>query len=182
MQTRDLATMIIMAVVQFIIALLFAQMGTIITGIPGTNFLFTILLAIPIAFSLLIYEGRRWRIFIQLTIYILLAIPTRIGGAPFDPIARVSSVITAFLIDVLANSLYGFFKRREKLMWWSILISGIYWALTPLLKIPVMIVYYNPEAVDRFINVVMMLYPVIIGEAIVGGYIGYMIFKRYMKF
>lgn len=182
MHTRDLTTIIIMAVLQFVISALFAQMGTVITGIPGTNFLFTILLAIPIAFSLLIYEGRRWRIFMQLALFSLLAIPTRIGGAPFDPIARLGSLATAFLIDLIANSLFGFFKKREKLVWWSVLTSGVYWAILPFFKIVVMIIYYSPEAVERFIEIVTLLYPIILAEALVGGYIGYLIYKRIMKF
>ena len=178
MKTRDLTSIIILAVLQFVISVLLAQMGTVITGIPGTNFLLTILLAIPLSFSLLIYEGRRWRIFIQLTLFSLLSIPTRIGGAPFDPIARLGSVAAALLIDLVANSFYGFFQKRENLKLWSILTSGIYWFILPLFKILVMICYYSPEAVERFIGVVSLLYPVIIGEALIGGYLGYIIYKR----
>lgn len=182
MQTRDVTTIIVMASLQFVIAVLIAQMGTVITGIPGTNFLFTILLAIPISFSLLRYEGRRWRIFFQLTLFSLISMPTYIGGAPFDPTPRLSSLATAFLIDLLANSMYGLFKNTNKLLWWIMLTSATYWILTPLLKIAISIIFYTPEFVEGFTNVVLGLFPIIIVEAIIGGYLGYKIYKRQIRF
>jgi len=181
MQTRDLTTIIVMAVLQFVITVLIAQMGTIITGIPGTNFLFTILLAIPITFSLLTYEGRRWRIFMQLALFVLLAIPTRLGGPAFDPISRLGSLTSAFLIDIIANSLYGQFKKREKLLWWAVIVSGIYWCMIPLFSTVTKILFYTPDTVERFIGIVSLLFPVIIAEALIGGYIGYQIYKRRIK-
>jgi len=181
MKTRDLTSIIILAVLQFVIAVLISHMGTLITGIAGTSFLFTILLAIPISFSMLIYEGRRWRIFAQLTLFILLAMPTTIGGTPFDPMPRFSSVATAFLIDLVGNSLYHFFKNIDKLLLWSMLTSTIYWILTPFLKISVSIVFYSPEFVERFTGVVLCLLPIIIAEAIIGGYFGHKIYKRQIR-
>ena len=181
MQTRDLTTIIVMAVLQLVITVLIAQMGTLITGIPGTNFLFTLLLAIPITFSLLTYEGRRWRIFMQLALFALIALPTRLGGPAFDPVSRFGTFTVAILIDIIANSLYGTFKKRDKLLWWAILCSGIYWCLIPLFSTITKILFYTPEAVEAFIGVVSVLLPVIIGEALIGGYIGYQIYKRQIK-
>jgi hypothetical protein len=181
MKTRDLTTIIIMAALQFVIAVLVSHMGTLITGIAGTSFLFTILLAIPISFSLLIYEGRRWRIFTQLALFTLLAMPTTIGGTPFDPMPRLSSLATAFLIDGIANSLYEFFKKPDKLLWWSMVTSTSYWIMTPFLKIAVSSILYSPEFVERFTSVVLCLLPVIIAEAIIGGYFGYQIYKRQIR-
>ncbi|MCW4021538.1 MAG: hypothetical protein ACOWW1_01380 [archaeon] len=151
------------------------------TGIAGASFLFTILLAIPISFSVLIYEGRRWRIFIQLTLFTLLAMPTTIGGTPFNPTPRLSSLATAFLIDVIINSLYGFFKQHNKLLGWTIITSTLYWIMTPFLKIGVSSIFYTPEFVESFSNVVLFLLPIIITEAIIGGYIGYKIYKYQIK-
>ncbi|MDG6222292.1 MAG: hypothetical protein IAX21_11095 [Candidatus Bathyarchaeota archaeon] len=182
MQTRDVTMIIVMAVLQLVISVSIAQMGTLITGIPGTNFLFTILLAIPISFSLLWYEGRRWRIFFQLALFSLISIPTFIGGAPYDPTPRLSSIATAFLIDIFANSSYGFFNKTKKLLWWSLLTSSIYWVLTPFLKIGVSIIFYSPEFVERFTSVVLGLFPIIIAQAIAGGYIGYKIYKNQIRF
>jgi hypothetical protein len=177
-QTRDITTIIVMAGLQLIIAISIAQMGTLITGIAGTNFLLTIFLAIPISFSLLTYEGRRWRIFMQLALFSLISIPTHIGGTPFDPTPRTSSLATAFLIDIVANSLYGFFKNHNKLLCWAILTSAIYWIMTPLLKIVISTIFYTPEFVESFTSVVLCLFPIIVAEAIIGGYMGYKIHKR----
>jgi hypothetical protein len=181
MKTRDLTAIIIMAVLQVVVAALVSYMGTLSTGIAGSSFMFTILLAIPISFSLLIYEGRRWRIFTQLALFTLLAMPTTIGGTPFDPIPRLSSLATAFLIDLTANSLYGYFKKHKKLLLWSMLTSTIYWILTPFLKMVVSSFIYTPEYVERFTSVVLFLLPIIIAEAIMGGYFGYQIYKRQIR-
>ena len=181
MQTKDITAIIVMAVLQFVIAVLISHTGTLITGIAGTSFLFTILLAIPISFSLLIYEGRRWRIFTQLALFTLLAMPTTIGGTPFDPTPRLSSLAAAFLIDLAANSFYGCFKKPEKLLWWTMLTSTLYWIITPFLKIVVSSIFYEPEFVERFTSVILYLLPVIITEAILGGYFGYQIYKRQIR-
>ena len=178
MKTQEITTIIVMAVLQFVITVFVAQMGTYITGIPGTNFLFTILLAIPISYSLLRYEGRRWRIFTQLVLFSILSIPTYIGGAPFDPTPRLSNIATAFLIDLLANSLYRFFKNNNKMLSWSILTNTIYWIITPFSKIGVSIILYSPEFVESFSNVVLFLLPIIILVAIIGSYFGYKIYQR----
>jgi hypothetical protein len=180
-QTRDITTIIVMAVLQFVLAASVVQMGTLITGIAGASFLFTIILAIPISFSVLMYEGRRWRIFIQLTLFTLLAMPTTIGGTPFNPAPRLSSLATAFLIDVIANSFYGFFKQHSKMLGWAILTSTLYWIMTPFLKIVVSSVFYTPEFVESFTNVVLCLLPIIIAEAIIGGYIGHKIYNYQSK-
>ncbi|MFZ7138782.1 MAG: hypothetical protein ACOWW1_10250 [archaeon] len=178
MQTRDLTTIIIMAVLQFIITALIAQMGTLITGIPGTNFLFTILLTIPITFSSLIFEGRRWRMFLQLTLFAVLIIPTRLGGAPFDVPSRLGTVAAGFLLDLFANSIYKTFKERDKLMWWSVLNGTIVYLLIPFFSIITKILFATPEAVESFLGVLSLLLPVIVAEAAMGGYIGYKIYKR----
>ncbi|MCW4023335.1 MAG: hypothetical protein ACOWW1_05900 [archaeon] len=180
-QTKDITTVIMMAVLQLVITVLIVQMGTLITGIVGTNFLFTIFLAIPISFSLLTYEGRRWRLFIQLALFTLLAMPTTLGGAPFDPTPRLSSLTTAFLLDLVANQLYGFFKKNDKLIWWSILSSIIYWIMTPFFKMVVFSIFYAPGMVESFISVVSLLLPVIIAEAMAGAYVGYKIYNRQLK-
>ena len=62
------------------------------------------------------------------------------------------------------------------------LTSAIYWIITPLLKIAVSIIFYPPEFVEQFTSVVLCLFPIIIAEAIIGGYIGYKIYKRQVRF
>jgi hypothetical protein len=181
MQTRDLTTIIVMAVLQFVITALIAQMGTLITGIPGTNFLFTILLTIPITFSMLIYKGRRWRIFLQMTLFAILIIPTRLGGVPFDVTARLGTIAAGFFLDLIANSIYKIFKDRNKLMWWSVLSGTLAYLLIPVFSIVTKIIFTEPENVERFLGIISLLFPVIVVEAAIGGYIGYQIYKRQIK-
>lgn len=167
-----------MAVLQFVISISIVQMAKVITGIRGANYLFTILLAIPIGFSLLMYGGRRWRFLIQMSIFTLLIIPTNLGGTPFDPVSRMGGIATAFLTDLFANSGYGTFKKSNKLFWWSIVFVVAYWILNPFFSMVVKQLFYTPELVKKFVEVVIVLLPVIIVEAVIGGYIGYKIYGR----
>jgi hypothetical protein len=153
-------------------------MAKVVTGIRGSNYLFTIILAIPICLSLLMYEGRRWRFFIQMSIFTLLIIPTSLGGTPFDPVSRLGGFATAFFVDLLVNSLYGVFKKHKKLVFWSVLVSVVYWALNPFFSTVVKYLFFSPEVMEAFLNVVLVLLPVIMIEAIAGGIIGYQIHQR----
>ncbi|PVX25316.1 MAG: hypothetical protein CW691_04870 [Candidatus Bathyarchaeum sp.] len=181
MNSKDLVLIIVLAVLQFVVVALVVQMGKLVTGVPGTSYLFTILLAIPTTFSLLIYEGRRWRFFIQMSLYTLLIIPTHLCGTPFDPISRLSMIANSFLGDVLANSTYGIFNKHNKLFSWSIIMSIEYWIMNPFFGAIVKQIFYSPEVVEQFVNVVLLLLPVIIVEAVAGGYMGYKIYKKVRK-
>lgn len=181
MKSKDLTLIIVMAVLQFVLSASIVQMGKLITGIRGSNYLFTIILAIPICLSLLMYEGRRWRFFVQMSIFTLLIIPTNLGGTPFDPVSRLGGFATAFLVDLIANSSYGIFWKHKKMFWWSIIICTLYWVLNPFFSTVVKFLFFPPEVMEAFLNVVLVLLPVIIIEAIAGGIIGHQIYRRLKK-
>lgn len=177
-KTKDLSLIIIMAVVGFVSAVSFNQLAGLITGIAGANFLFVISLAIQTSFSTLMYEGRRWRFFIQFSIFSLLTVPTSLGGTPFDLINRIPQIFTAFLADIGINSIYGIFKKKNQLKAWAISTTLAFWLAMPFIGILTMPLYLPSEAVTNFIQIVVILLPVIIVESSFGGYLGYKIYKR----
>jgi hypothetical protein len=176
--SRDLALVILLAVISFIYSLFVGQLGNLLTGIMGLDFLFMFGHAIFISSGLLLYEGRRWRYFLQGFLVALLYIPTFAAGTPFDVLARIPLIITSFFADLVLNSVYGFFEKSSKLVWWALLCATFVILLTPL-SITVNFYFFYPwEMMVSFVNVVALLLPVIIIESIAGGYIGYKIYQR----
>jgi hypothetical protein len=170
-----------MAGIGFVTTALVVQVGTMLTGILGVNYIFTIFLAIQTSFSLLMYKGKRWRFLIQIILFTFLIFPTYVGGVPFDLLSKINLPINAFFGDIIFNSIYGLFEKKDKLLIWSILITVIFWVLNPFFGLVVKSFYLTPEAISKFADVILMLLPVIIIEAVAGGYLGYKIFKRTKK-
>jgi hypothetical protein len=176
--SKDISCIIFMAVLGLVFTALIGQMAGLLSGIRGANYIFTIFLAVQTAISFLIYAGRRWRFFVQFSIFTLLIIPTHLGGLPFAVQSRIHFVITAFLADLIINSFYETFRKREKLKWWSIVGAVFFWVMMPFFSLLIRPLFYSLEAVALFANVVLLLLPVIIVESVAGGYLGYIIFLR----
>lgn len=179
MESKDLAFIIVMAVTGLVTTVLIGQVATMITGIPGANYVLVILIAIQTSFSMLIYQGRRWRFTVQMTLFTFLIIPTYIGGVPFDLLSKTNLLINAFQCDLLFNSVYGTFKKQNKLIWWAILVTVEFWLLNPFIGLAMKsALLYPPEFMAKFVGVFPLIIPVIIIEAIAGGYLGYKIYQR----
>ncbi|PVX23108.1 MAG: hypothetical protein CW691_11605 [Candidatus Bathyarchaeum sp.] len=176
--SKDICLIVVMANIGFFTTLLFGQMARVVTGVPGSNYVFIILLTIQTSFSFQIYEGRRWRVFIQGVIFTILIIPLNFGGTPYNVISKMNYVITPLICDVIFNSLYGIFRRYNKLFLWGVLTTVVFWALNPFLGALTAYVVQPIEYVMAFLNVVLLLLPLIIIESVVGGYIGYKIYLR----
>ena len=166
-ESRDIALVIILAVTSFIYTVFLGQLGNLFTGILGFNYLFIIGHAIIISFSFLIYEGRRWRFLLQSMIVALLTLPSFQSGAPFDLLARATF-----------NSLYPYFCLRNKVVLWAILVPVAFLLITPLTMAANLFLFYTSEAFILYVNVFLLLLPVTMTEAIIGGFVGYKIFKR----
>ena len=167
-----------MAVVGFVITVVINQVAGLITGISGINFLFVITLAIWSSFSSLIYEGRRWRFFFQFALFSVLTTPTSLGGVPFDFISRMPQIFVAFLGDIGINSCYNEFKKSDKLKIWAVSTTTVFWLAMPYISILLMPLFASEETINNFIKIVLVLSPIIIIESIIGGYLGYKIYKR----
>lgn len=179
--SRDLSMIIVFAVLNFIIMLTIGQVVSMITSLPFLAYAITILYAINASVAWLMYEGRRWRILVQGILFNTLAalfIPSYLVPSAF---AGILNVLTA---DLIFNSFYGSFKTKDKLVWWIILLSVFFWVMSPVwVLVFFSSLVYPLETVLSvfFIPAMSAMLPVIIIEAIAGGYIGYKIYRRVEK-
>jgi hypothetical protein len=179
--SKDICCIILMAVLGFVSTALVVQMAGLISGIPGSNYVFTIFLAVQTTISFLVFEGRRWRFFVQFSIFTLLIIPTHLGGLPFAVQSRIHFVITALVADLIINSFYETSRKNGKLKLWSVSGSLLFWVMLPFFSLLIRPLFFSIEAVLLFANVVLLLLPVIVIESVAGGYVGYRIFLRLRK-
>ena len=180
-KSRDLALVILFAVANVVYIYLAGQLGWLFSGLPGSNMAFVIGSAIILTVALLMYEGRRWRFLLQNIIFAILILPTYLVGTPFDIIPRIPLIITAIFTDILFMSLYGFFKKRDRLKLWSVIAVVEYFLVNPFLTGIVFTYIFPPAFVATFINVVLLLLPLSITESIVGALIGYKLYQRTRK-
>jgi len=177
---RELSLIICLAVLGLIVSASIVQIATL-TGIPGASYLFTILLSLLTSFSLLIYEGQRFRFFFQITLFTFLIVPTPIGGVPFDLFSKIQMIANAFFVDIIFNSVYGFFRKKDKLLSWAIMGALVYWTLNPFFGLLIKPLFFSPQFAFRILDVLYWILPVIILESIAGGYLGYKTFMRIKK-
>jgi hypothetical protein len=154
------------------------QLPYIVTGIAGIGYYLIIVHTILYGVAALIFEGRRWRIFFMTAIIAVLTLPLYMGGQPYDIIARLPMLTSAFFFDLIFNSIYKMFKTRHWLLFWAISGVTFHFTLTILLKVPINLIFYTPDVVGALFQATIVFLPVIIIEAIIGGYIGYQIYKK----
>jgi len=178
--SRDITLIVVFAVLDLVLMVLIAQVPQLITGIFGITYVFTIFYAISSSIALLMYEGRRWRRFTQSLLFSLIAL---FLVAAWTPITAIAFPLSYFILDVIFNSVYGFFKEKNKLIWWAILSQVVYWIISPLWLLLFTSFSFSFQAVltNWFIPIFSVMLPIMIIEAVAGGYIGYKIYRRVEK-
>ena len=179
--SRDIALIIMFAVLNLVLFKLIGQLPELVTGIPAIGYVFIIFYAITGSVALLMYEGRRWRLFTQSLLFSSIAFMT---ARIWTPTAAVVTILTAFIIDVGFNSCYGFFKRKNRLHWWVILSQLYSWTTQPIwtmLFVGLFIAPFEDVLTNWFIPLILVMLPAIIIQAIAGSYIGYKIYRRVEK-
>jgi hypothetical protein len=176
-KSRDLALIVMFAVLTFVFQALIGQVPGLITGVPGIGYAFTIVYSIIQSVAFLMYEGRRWRIFAQGLLFSLIAFPFI---PTFTLPAAMAAIINSLIVDVVFNSFYGHFKKENKLFWWILLNQVYYWATLPFWLLPFLsLVTPIQEVLELwFIPLMSVMLPLMIVEAVAGSYIGYKIYKR----
>jgi len=175
--SRDLGLIIVFAVMNFIFMLIIGQVARAIP-IYGIGYVFIIFYSIIASVAWLMYEGRRWRIFAQGLLFnslTLLFIPSR--GSPIV----LGALANVFIVDLIFNSVYGFFKKKNILIWWIIILQVFFWVAAPLFDVVFLsLLVYPFEMVlkNYFIPLISLMLPVMIIEAIAGAYIGYRLYRR----
>jgi hypothetical protein len=165
------------ATLSFVFQILIGQVPNLITGIPGIGYAFTIVYSIIQTVTWLLYQGRRWRIFTQgllTTTLVFLGIPS---WTLFTSMVTISNM---FIVDLVFNSFYEHFKRKNTLYRWIFLAQVYYWTAHPLLFLPFSTLFYPFERFlnNWFIPIMSVMLPIMIIEAIAGSYIGYKIYRR----
>jgi hypothetical protein len=178
METKDLTRAILLAVIVFVTHSWAGQLPYLLTGIPGIGYYLIIVHTILYGVAALIFEGRRWRMLFMTVLMVILTMPLHMGGQPYDIISRLPIITSIFVYDLIFNSLYGTFKKKDKLALWAIIGVTFHFVFGTLLDIPFNLLFYGPEVVEAIFNIVVTFLPVIFVEAIVGAYLGYLIYKR----
>ena len=177
--SRDLALIVMFVAISFVFNVSVGQVPSLITGIPGIAFVFTIVYSIIQSVAYLMYEGRRWRILAQallLNLLYFLFIPS------WTPPVVMATITNMFIVDLIFNSLYGKFKRDNRLFRWILALQVYSWITYSFMALPFLLLIIPMEAVVAyFVTVVIVWLPIIIVEAVAGSYIGYKIYKRVEK-
>jgi len=106
---------------------------------------------------------------------------TFLSGSPFDPLSKIPMIATSFFGDLIFNSFYGFFRDRNKLVWLAIIVVLGYAFMLPFFVTINMSLFYNPQVLNLYLSVYVLLLPVTIVETIIGALIGTLIYKRINK-
>jgi hypothetical protein len=173
--TRDLALIAMFVALSFVFKELIGQIETF-TGIPGSDFVLTIIYSIIQSVAYLMYGGRRWRILAQallLNLLYFLFIPTWTL-----PIA-MATILNWFIVDLVFNSFYGKFEKDNRLFWWILALQVYSWTTYSFMLLPFLSLFIPMEAVIAYFATFGIVWlPVTIAEAIAGSYIGYKIYQR----
>jgi hypothetical protein len=180
-KSRDIALVILFAVISFIYSFFVGQLADLLTGIFGLNYLLIFGHATIISSALLVYKGKRWSLFFQGALVLLLVLPTHQGGLPFDVLARTPILVNTLLGDIIYNSVYKFFKKRNLLVWWATLCVTVFFVISPFLFMLNLYLFYPTEALTTFMELALLMLPVIIIESIIGGYFGYKVYERVIQ-
>lgn len=179
--SRDLTLIIMFAVLAFVFMMLIGQVPELITGIPGIGYAFTVVYSIIQTVAWLMYEGRRWRIFAQGLLFSLL-------GFSFIPTwtrpTGMTIILNTLIVDSVFNSFYGFFEQKNKLLWWTILSQVYYWSTHSLWIVLFASLFFYPFEfmMEQWVIPIMsVMLPIMVIEAIAGGYLGYQIYRRVKK-
>jgi hypothetical protein len=154
------------------------QIPAILTGTAGLGYVTTIGMAFIISLTFLLFEGRRWRFLAHNTLVVILSLPTSFIGAPFDIFPRLVAILAGLPADIILNGFYRKFSDSNKLVWWSILICLEFFSVLPFLQLLFFPLYFPPQYIEAFSNVLILMSPWIIGGAVAGGYFGYKVYQR----
>jgi hypothetical protein len=177
-ETKEIALIILFAVIAFIYQGSIGQLPLLISGIPGLGYLLVIGLRIIYGTAFLIFEGRRWRYFFFIVLFCLLLSFIHVYLNPIYVFANVPTLITGFLSDLIFNSFYERFQRQGKLKWLAILQMTFTSAIDVFLRIFILPIIMPPEFTSTLTSVTLILFPLILFYGILGGYIAFKIHFR----
>ena len=181
--SREIAYLVLISALTIVNFAMVLQFFALFIALPGIAYFVDIIGSILIGLSFLLYRGRRWRMFAQGVLVALLSLPVYLGPgmAPFNFVARISIIIKLLIVDVIFNSLYGRFERKNRLYWLTILLVVFFFTTGPVIDMLYFSLFVPFEVLSVVYSFVFLMLPLIIVLAIVGGSIGYRIYRRVEK-
>jgi hypothetical protein len=183
--SRDISLIITFSALTLIFGVLIGRVPDLITGIAGIGYVFTIVYSISQSVLWSLFEGRRWRILVKVLLVRLISLLLFTSGSLSYVIPpTLATILNSAIIDIFFNSFYSYFKRKNKLFWWIILAQLYFWSTHTLwILVFTSFLYFPFESVIQywFIPVALVMLPIMIIEAIIGGSIGYKIYRRVEK-
>ena len=178
--SRDVALIAMFAALSFVFNVLIGQLPSLITGLAGLGYVFTIVYSIIQSVAYLMYGGRRWRILAQallLNLLYFLFIPS------WTLPVTMATITNMFFVDLIFNSFHGRFKINSRLFRWILALQVYSWTTQSFLVLPFLSLFIPMEAVTAyFFLLVTVMLPIIIVEAVAGSFIGYKIYGRVERF
>jgi hypothetical protein len=183
--SRDISLIITFSALTLIFGVLIGRVPDLITGIAGIGYVFTIVYSISQSVLWSLFEGRRWRILVKVLIVRLISLFLfTSGNLSYIIPPTLATILNSAIIDIFFNSFYSYFKRKNKLFWWIIIAQLYFWSTHTLwILVFTSFLYFPFESVIQywFIPVALVMLPIMIIEAIIGGSIGYKIYRRVEK-
>ena len=180
--SRDISLIITFSAFTLVFGVLIGRVPDLITGIAGIGYVFTIVYSISQSVLWSLFEGRRWRILVKVLLVRLISLLLFTSGSLSYVIPpTLATLLNSAIIDIFFNSFYSYFKRKNKLFWWIIIAQLYFWSTHTLwILVFTSILYFPFESVIQywFIPVALVMLPIMIIEAIIGGSIGYKIYRR----
>jgi hypothetical protein len=177
--SRDVALIVMFAALSFVFQVSIGQLPGLITGNVGMGYIFTIVYSIIQSVAYLLYEGRRWRILAQaliLNLLYLIFIPN------WTPPVAMATITSMFIVDVIFNSFYGSWKKRNRLFRWILTLQLFSWTINTFLNLLFLPLYMQTEMVmELAVPFLLAMLPIIIIEATAGSYLGHKIYQTVQK-
>lgn len=181
--SRDIAYVVMFAALSVVnLATIIQFFSQFFIVIPGIGYAVDVLGPIFGGVAFLLYRGKRWRILVQGILIALLTLPLYLGPVPpGDIIFRIPIIIKALLVDLIFNSFYASFERKNKLYHLTILQLLFFFSVGPFIDMLFSSLFIPFELLWLTYYYVILMLPLIIVLTIIGGSIGYKIYKRLEK-
>jgi hypothetical protein len=169
---------VMFAAISFVFNALIGQLPSLITGLEGMAYVFTIVYSIIQSVAYLMYGGRRWRILAQALLLSLLYFLFMGWTLP----VAMATITNMFIVDLIFNSFHEKFKRDNRLFRWILALQVYSWTTHSFIVLAFLLLFVPMDAVIAlFVPLMSVMLPIIIIEAIAGSYIGYKIYGRVEK-
>jgi hypothetical protein len=182
--SRQIGLIIVFAVILVVFRLLIGRAVEMVQIPPfgtSTGYLLSIFYSMIHSLAFLTYKGKRWTLFSQALLSTLLYL---IFVNPTLQAVEMATVTNLFIVDLVFNSFYGSFEKRNKLLWLVMIFQVYYWTTHSIWLLVYSSIFFYPfEGMMNywFIPIMSILIPIMVVEGIIGGFTGYKIFKRVKK-